>query len=296
MIIFLWLIVITAFVIVAGHSFFPHMTPGLFVLEIVSTVLGKFATERIKQLENISQFNLGGRRKDLTICLYGYTGSGKTTLIKRTFTMDLTDREKSTQDFKWYSFKVHPDMCASKPITVRIADYKGQRPSSVIFRKLHYISALLLVVDLASRPYGENTDNLLDSKIMVEWLKNDPETKIRERVDKHRDYMSAALIEVLLTSLHNSNLHSVKLIINKFDLLEELLRTGCLNTVNNAIEAREYVSNLFKGIEDNLRQACRDNEIPNFSVHIISSHNEKDVRELFLSLLEEHKKYLVQGR
>jgi len=219
--------------------------------------------------------------KYCNLFLYGRSRSGKTTVVKSLLVGNVPPHEESTAEFKYYRKPVELDL--DKTVQVGILDYRGQKPSQVLLNPeiAQYIgkigqpivTGLVVIVDLVPElldPQG----NLFSDEDLVEWLQTDAETKIAKRIKTNLDYTTSPLIQLLFERTYSQHLRHVRLLINKIDLLKSAEAKGYLVVP----DLEEYVLNHFREVEGTLRKACEDNQIADFSTHIISAKQVNDVR------------------
>jgi len=233
------------------------------------------------------------------IVIFGRPGSGKTTFIETAFTVNPNTIPRSTQDFKYYQFRVYLGRTDSDGTEVAIADYKGQDPSQIILEsqqdqdffgppRNRVINAIVFIVDLVHRKSDEG--NPFNDQALLEWLKSgNMLDKIKARVEEHYGYIGEATLQVLLRSLHSQNLKSVIFVINKIDLIEKLIDDGYL-TLSNGQDAREYAKYHFKRMIEYVSTACQQLSIEDFSnddslVFTVSANRTDDLKPLIFRLL-----------
>ena len=91
-------------------------------------------------------------------------------------------------------------------------------------------------------------------------------------------------LRVLFRTYYGRNLRSVKLLINKMDLVREAVRRGYISSVS-ADGVEQFVRKQFSGIEQRIEEACKANDLA-FRVHFISARRDLGVREMFAPLLK----------
>lgn len=235
------------------------------------------------------------RKSQMSFCmiyLYAMAGTGKTSLIKSWLQGDRKP-ERSTLEFDYYNHQILDDLGNQKFTTIKIADYQGQQPSEIINSDgLQLANALLFIVDIVPRQDEDN--NLLDTQEkQLMWLSSRTEEKIKERVEKHLIYIVGSL-QPLMSTLLNDNLFSVRLVVNKYDLLEKLIQKDILPGANvQGIE--QYTISLFKKIEEEIREACKANKIQDFSVSFVSTETDFHVRDLLTGILETYRNMRKNG-
>ncbi len=226
------------------------------------------------------------------ICIFGRSGSGKTTFIETAFTLinPNTDR-KSTLFFDYYQFKAQVTLKDS--IDIEIADYRGQNPSQIIlkapekffgFEENRQLNALLFIVDLIPKRKDEY-DHILNDEALLTWLKtDDPIEVIEKRIREHYEYINEGVLELLFSSLYSDKLKSVKLLINKTDLVNKLVDDGYV-TLTSGSTVEEYARKRFQLMIKNISRACQELEIDDFSVLSISAKKPGTLNPIISDLL-----------
>ena len=231
-------------------------------------------------------------RQDLNreICrvyLFGHKGSGKTSLIKNIFTAEVLTVQASTEDFDYYQRRMTYDLKGSIQFEVLIGDYKGQNPSMVTVDLPkefagapgdRAINVLLFVVDIVPRVRDENGAVLGDEET-ISWLQTGSDDKIRKRVSEHLDYLTVPMLQIVFSSVYSPQLRSVRLIINKLDLVQKACKRGYLSCPN-ADDPSDWIRGQFLRIEQDITRACHENNIDDFSVHVISTTQDIGTRAM----------------
>ncbi len=275
---------------------FAKLNPLLpLMLSLVATVLLSAGSIALKP---VREFIESWVKRDLNrgICriyLFGATGSGKTTLIKNIFTAKLLTKEAATQFFDYYQRKITYDR--SIEFGVLIADYTGEKPVMVLTDLPEEfagplgdraINVLLFTVDVVPRILDEN-GHVLGDEETLSYLQQDADAKIRKRVSKHLDYLTAPMLQVVFGSVYNPQLHSVRLVITKLDLIQEACNRGYL-TCPGARDPAQWLRGHFVRVEQDLRRACQENNISDFSVHVVSATQDIGMRTMLSGLWEHH--------
>ncbi|NJK67296.1 MAG: hypothetical protein HC941_12800 [Microcoleus sp. SU_5_3] len=236
------------------------------------------------------------------ILIFGRHGSGKTTFLETAFTfIDPADqRRRSTEYFEYRRFRVQlhrKELKLGQYTDVEVADYKGQEPSQVIIKSSkdffgpkgnRVLNAIIFIVDLVPRKNDEH-GNPLNDESLLEWLKNgNTSNKIKERVEEHNQYINQGTLQLLFSSLYSQNLKSVIFVINKKDLIEKLINDGYLPT--NFKDFREYAKHLFDRMIKNIKDACTQLGIEDFSnndswVFTVIARSHDELRPLIVHLL-----------
>jgi Signal recognition particle receptor beta subunit len=202
---------------------------------------------------------------DFNLVLYGLRGSGKTTLIKKLLTLDELGREPSTLESKIYTGQIKFDLTTDRAVNLRIADYYGEKPSRFLdMIKTEFtnsqgssiVNAIIFVVDVAPRGLDLDGTIMTDAKLVAA-MDGD---KLTDRVAEHQDYISRSILEVLFSQIASSNLQSVRLLINKADLVEVFYGQNLgLSQTFSTPEA--WARHLFEPIDASLKQACQSQNL-----------------------------------
>ncbi|GET41641.1 hypothetical protein [Microseira wollei] len=179
-------------------------------------------------------------------------------------------------------------------ITVSVIDYRGQKPSMVTrnpidrfigTRRNTLVNAAIFIVDIVGR-YDENGNPLNTEAQQLSWLSTNTETKIDNRKREHLSYINKGTLEIVFSVICSLNLITVKLVINKCDL-DQLLNNQCLPNPTN-LKCEEYAKQIFIDIEKEIKTACDQNSIPNFSVEVISANKYQGKNKILKSILDEY--------
>jgi hypothetical protein len=294
------IIVLFVFFLVAGcllcwlfTTFGANIDAAIAVAMAVIVSVGGLLLDPIR--DDLGSFfdNLFIKKEIYRICIFGRAGSGKSTLIETSFTLTEPDRiRRSTEAFDYYNFKVQLGL--KKFIDVAIADYKGQNPSQIILNSPEdffgekgnrVVNALLFIVDLVPRKVDDQ-GNAWSDEILLEWLKNgDTIEKIESRVEEHYEYIGEGTLELLFASLYSENLKSVRFLINKLDLVDQLVDNGYMS-LSGFKTAQDYTLSQFEVMIKNVTRACSELKIDDFSISTISAKDNNDLRFLMGHLLD----------
>lgn len=233
--------------------------------------------------------NSNNEVKRCTIYLFGKAGSGKTSLCESFGAISSGASRASTDSTDCYFLTKN---FGGKNLNVAITDYKGQNPSEVTINlpekyvgdaNNRIINAALFVVDIVGR---ENYNNeLLDTvPRQIAWLEDDTDRKVLKRVEEHTTYINGSL-EIVFATIYSENLKSVRLVINKFDLIQKLLRSGHLQNSNNLTDEL-FAEQIFEKIINELQSACAAIHIQDFKVEFVSAKNDYNTRGLMDRILE----------
>jgi GTPase SAR1 family protein len=226
-------------------------------------------------------------RDTFDVFLFGHSGTGKTSFIQRLFTFD-TSPLRSTKHFDYYEIMVPVNLQGlnnkANTIKVRIADYKGQDVTQLFeaARDNMYIDAILFFADVA--PAYDEAGHKLEKEEIVELMAKDFEGVLQKRVDTHTNkYLSEFLLQAVFTYASSDYLKSVRLVINKYDILESLQKAG---VIEPSVDLDQYTRGLFEEVDHNLRRFCHENEILDYSTELVSIIESKRIRALFTGLLK----------
>lgn len=277
---------------VAGPILISLLLVAVFALISVGATTELYR-EMVDNLRNDSILKKNSSR----FYLYGRGGSGKTTLIKSWLGGEVRP-EQATKYFAFYTAEKYLDLETKRRCRIVVSDYQGQSPSQNTLnaspqvigppdRRL--VNGVFFIVDIA--PRIEKNSKPLDTNELVEWLAVDTETKIRKRVEQHLEYIVPAILEIVFATVYSKNLLCVTLIINKMDLLEQIVAMGCIPGVSLA-NVEEYARNLFKRIEYNIRDACDKIAKPehhiDFSVALVSAAKGTGVAKTFNRVMKKY--------
>lgn len=221
------------------------------------------------------------------IYFYATAGTGKTSLINSWSTGE-DSSPLSTNNTEIVSLNVLLNNSKNQSIQVSVLDYKGQKPSQVttkITKEIKDVNAAIFLVDIVGR--YDDSDNMLDTfNRQIDYLRIDSNEKICKRVNEHKTYINGGL-EIVFSTIYNSNLSSVKLLINKFDIIQYLFDCKLISNPHD-LTAEEYAKKIFTEIESEIGKACRANQIANFSVELISAKNDFNTRKVLRQIINLH--------
>ncbi len=225
------------------------------------------------------------------VFMYGHSGSGKTTFIQRLFTFDTSPIE-STPSFDYYQFDVPLKMKDNEKstITVQLADYKGQDVTQLFeaAKKNSYIDTIIFIADVAPT-HSEKKEKLSNEQI-IKLYSDDFEKELNKRINVHRHkYLSEFLMQAVFTYAASDFLKSVRFVINKIDILEELKKR---QIIDSQLDIEEYVLNQYSETIHHLKEFCSHNDIIDFKTILISAEKSKNTKEMFTDLLNRFSKKL----
>ncbi len=242
------------------------------------------------------------KTSEMTIFLYGRGGSGKTTLIRYIMSLEtLRNRyNSSTQYAEYYRGEFYNSPSPSRRFnrkykdTIHIADYKGQAPTEALGGRKSFmaqVNAIIFIVDVV-HPDPKSDGNIMSDSALVEWLSYDTEEKIDSRIIQHVAYIGDAILSVIfgsILSVNRNRLRSVRLVINKIDIVKKLMIKGCLPDVaSSGLSPEDYVRKKFQPIEKYIRDACNQNGILDVSFNVVSLTEGTGVRDLMRGLIQTH--------
>lgn len=249
-------------------------------------------------LEDFVDENISLWQSKCRILIYGLPRSGKTSFIKRIITADKPVAEDSTSDFDVYDETLRLGLKNPKRHRVSFADYKGQKPSQILVDPpesffgvsgQEMVNAILFVVDLFPEIRNEQGEALNDSEI-VERYKHNANELIEQRVKSNLEYVNEWTIEPVFTVCYSEkNLFSVRLLINKIDLLRDIVAHGYLSSVNPD-ELEQFARKLYQPLEEKINEACSKNNIEDFSVHLVSASTGENIKDVLGEILEVYSK------
>jgi len=240
------------------------------------------------------------RDLDRSLCriyLFGHRGSGKTSLITNIYSAELPAKLASTVHFDFYKRDITYDLKGTTRFEVLTADYQGEKPAMAILDLPEEfagppddraINIVIFLVDLMPRLLDENGRVLGDKEILL-WLQDDAEEKIRKRVAEHLDYLTAPMLQIVFASVYSPQLRSVRLVVTKLDLVQEACAHGYLSC-GNASDIADWIRAHFVRIEQDIRRASEVNNIPDFSVHLVSTTQDLGMRAMLSQLWKTHLK------
>jgi GTPase SAR1 family protein len=231
------------------------------------------------------------------VLVYGLPGSGKTTLIKNMLSVSAPHVEISTDEYDVYQNEVTLSLKPLRKMSVAVADYKGDKPSQIIVSPPQdffgeegnkKINAIIFVVDMFPRSFDECGNPLVPDKtrdFILESYKKNTLKLIKNRVKETKEYITKWDIEEVFTVAFNkTNLRSVRLVINKIDLLRAIIEAGYVPGVSVA-SLENYALKAFSEIERNISMACEQNIISDFSTCLISAASGENVGSMLGQIL-----------
>ncbi len=223
---------------------------------------------------------------DCKILIYGLPGCGKTSFIRRINYLKTPNIYSSTEGIDIYQSSFTFRARNTSSIKISIADYKGSRPSQILVdppekffgsKENRNINFLYFMVDLLPPRFETKslTDEFVSEKEILE--------QINQRIKQNLEYISMwAIAPLLAASYSEKNLHGIKLIINKIDIIDNLISLGYLS---ESIDVKK----LYKPLIKTLINACAQNNISdNFSIHVISTKTNAGIQKLLVETIENY--------
>ena len=228
-------------------------------------------------LETFVNLNMRPYSKKCRVLLIGLGRSGKTSIIRQVLTEDTLRQEVSTDKFDIFEEVKRVGLKNPTRYIISIADYTGQKLSQIT---VHHpekffgtsghrlINALIFVVDLFPELNDPQGKSLKDHEIIEEYNKENAHRKITERVAQHKEYITKFTVEQIFEVTHSDNqLFTVRLLINKADLLRDIFSKGYLSETNET-KIDDYAKEQYASLINSIESACKKNNIDNFSVHL----------------------------
>jgi len=236
-------------------------------------------------------------KKVCTVCFYGRAGSGKTTLIKKFFDVESAVPESTTPYLAVYRGKITTDLVPGKEaesVRVQVVDYRGQEPTQLCDPRIPKVDFIVFVVDVVGRSDNPHkpTKFFNTQSAQIEWLSNGALEKIDERIIQHREYINGSLLFVL-EILSNPKLRGIRLVINKMDLIEYLIRKNyeaydSFSEDEKTEHLQSYANHLFKGIIDELKRASEKTGLA-FSIDYVGNQDRLGLYQLKRQILRDFK-------
>ena len=244
-------------------------------------------------LENFTKENIRLGKEKYRVLIFGLPRSGKTSVLKRIITADKPTIEDSTGNFDIYDETLRLGLKNPERYQVSFADYQGQKPSQISsdppenffgLPEQRTVNAILFIVDLFPEIRDEK-GKVLDNISFFEKYKENALELIEKRVKDNLQYINQWTIEPVFTVCYNERyLWSVRLLINKTDLLREIISRGYIPNIT-LDDLDEFALKYYTPIEVELQEACAQNNIQDFSVHLLSAATGENINNLMGELL-----------
>ena len=229
-----------------------------------------------------TELNYRSRKDTFDVFLFGHSASGKTTFIQKLISMG-NSAIPSTEHFNYYSRKKFALDIDGPHIDVNIADYRGQKIDQIVHEAQNtpFINALILFVDIAPSYDDKNKLKLSEGEI-IKLMSNDWEEQLNNRLKEHNEYLSISTLQVIFgAAACGDHLTSVRLLINKFDILETLQQEG---KIEKEVDLKGYVKKMFQERIRYIEKFCDANDIKDFKFEILSAKNRDAVAKIFEEL------------
>ena len=292
--IFLYLLVLLC-IIALGVIFVDPITGallGIILGAVLSAGVTLFRPFR-HWLENFTRENIRLGDAKYRVLIFGLPRSGKTSVLKRIITADKPTIEDTTGNFDIYDETLRLGLKNPERYQVSFADYQGQKPSQISsdppenffgLPEQRTVNAILFIVDLFPEIRDEK-GKVLDNVSFFEKYKENALELIEKRVKDNLQYINQWTIEPVFTVCYNERyLWSVRLLINKTDLLREIISRGYIPNIT-LDDLDEFALKYYTPIEVELQEACAQNNIQDFSVHLLSAATGENINNLMGELL-----------
>lgn len=283
-----------------------HEAIALAVAAIIVDIILYFA-----QNNKLPDFILKYKNESEQTCkfaLYGIGGTGKTTFIS-SIIGGYTSQEP-TQSYHIYNHEINIGHLENKEqkIKIAIADYQGQRPNDMLLdvpsdwrlseeqdeQKRIVVDALFFMVDIFS---CRDKQKQLNKNESISLLIEDTENKIQKRLEEHNEYINEGILHMLFnTYFHGGKILYVRLLINKIDLIEELILRKAIPDFNSPQSKEEldenvksYTLKIFEPIKNKIEAACYSNGV-NFDVQFISAYDNNNVMPMLVDIVSSIKR------
>jgi hypothetical protein len=219
--------------------------------------------------------------KELRILLFGQTGCGKTSFATYALTAKPLETIESTPGFIPRSGTV--SLNSSRNLAVVLGDYRGEEPSQATAQipesfagppDNRLIDAVIFFVDLIGREHDhDQPDQVLNDEKILEWLREAPTDYVTRRINQHKAYLSAAVLEILFSVVYSVRLKNVFFLVTKADLIWSAATKGVLPGFSTETFEASVVAQ-FSDVVDRINAACVKNDIPPCIVSMISLRDE----------------------
>jgi|688.fasta_scaffold189910_2 hypothetical protein len=279
------------------------MAGALFIL----TALGIFLYNPIKNEIDSFVNGLYTDEQIERILIFGRSESGKSTFITNAFTIADNSNQNSTEflSIEKHDIKIRTKTKLGKNqdiiVDVLVGDYKGEDPAQLILEELPdflgykrdpLINSIVFIVDLIPAKSDDNDkQQYVDDKTLLKWLIDvGIMDTINGRINKHKSYLGDGILNVIFKRVGSKNLRKVAFVINKIDLIEELIQHNNI-TISPSSNAQEFAKAQFTEIIKNLEKACSPSQLNiELKIFCISANSADSVKPVILYLLEEYYK------
>jgi hypothetical protein len=251
----------------------------LLITFLVSIGVLLFQSVRDK-LQEIAKHLFTNQPPKFRILMYGLGRSGKSTIIDCFLKVDdqIVEhiRTKSTPNFTIQDADITL-RATNKKYPISVADYKGQKPAEIVtdvpesffgFKNQRRINVILFVVDMFPEPKDDDGEIIDNDEPLIKRYKLNAVQRIKKQVDENKLYLNKFSLQPVFTvSYSKDNLIAVRLLINKADILQEIISRGYLRNAS----VYDYATALYSDTIEAINSYCEENEIDDFSVRIISA-------------------------
>jgi len=234
-------------------------------------------------------------KRGCRIYFYGNGRTGKTTLIGGLISIRIPQKGVKTKKRRIYKAKVLLDFQSNKYVPLQLQDYKGQAPKDAFFPDQRFagsigksrIHVILFVVDIFDELMKKDKTIMSDDEL-YKYYSTKTEVKIGARVAENKEYINSVTISVILSRLLNrERLIGVILVINKIDLLQELINNGKIKTSKTT---EEYAKNLYEDTANHIQKFCNENDLAEglFNIWCVSAQHGFKTRQMFAKLFDKY--------
>ncbi|MGH7999645.1 MAG: hypothetical protein ACREPR_09520 [Brasilonema sp.] len=238
------------------------------------------------------------------ILLFGISGTGKTSLAtswgcERKLDdgrMEPVTGDQSTEKLEIYHKRQSDFHCT-------VIDYRGQDINSLLGSRDYEkyrddIYAVIFIADVVPREvvtkYG--TKKITQLGEQYDWLMEDPSEsykKIEARVNSNFEYLNTAVLQILFENINILKLRNMYLLINKYDVIEEMKSHGVL-PIQLEHEPKNKIRELFSKFENTLRKFCDAQIYPitnGLIIKFISTNDKRETDKLYNEIKKKYKEW-----
>lgn len=291
------LLIITLFSILFAGNILVGSILGVIstiLIGVITNLISRNNETTIPKNTRIPKKDEIAEKDECRVMLYGLHRSGKTTLIK-TY---LTDAEPSSEESTEH-YDVYPDKrrlrLGGPEYSIAIADYRGENPGQVILKPssqffgsedYRLINAVFFLVDLfPSVPNSKESPQEYED--FIKSYEHNAMAKIEDRINANLRYVNEFSIRLVLEVVYNrENLFFLRLLINKINVLEEILSRGYLPG-QDTDSMKTIILEKYGLVIRTLTKASSpsQNDIKHFRVDFVNACSIESVRRLFTEVL-----------
>ena len=182
-----------------------------------------------------------------------------------------------------------------RSIKVQFADYQGQDPATVLTHPpakffglagARRVNVIIFLADFFPRYVHQNRATQLTNEEIISDHGDNARDILKARVAEVSEYLSKPMLNLVFSAAGSRReLVAVRLVLNKLDLLEDLLEQQLLGAVRT--EAHTYAERLYKDVIENIGAACGKLKIADrFKTVQISGKTRAGVDELMTDVLD----------